>query len=174
MDKLELKKIVSNHEKWFRREEGGACADLRDANLRGADLGNADLRDADLRDANLRDADLHGAYLCKADLPKIVKVENLFTKIKTAIKEGGDLEMGGWHGCNTTHCLAGWVTTLAGAAGRIAENLVGTSWAAALIINESCPYLGSKVPNFYSKNEEAMNFINECAEKENTNQLKNH
>jgi len=162
-------------------------ADLRGANLRNADLRNADLRNAnlrnadfrntnlsganlsgaDLRNADLRSADLSGADLRNADLPESIKVENLFTKIKAAIENGGELEMNNWHGCKTTHCLAGWATSLAGEDGRVAENLVGTSWAAALIINESCLYLKSKVPDFYGSNEEAMNFINDCAEKEN-------
>jgi len=171
MDKLELEKIVSKHDKWVREEDGGERANLRraylsGADLRGANLSGADLSGADLRGANLSGANLSGADLSGADLPEIIKVGNLFTKIKAAIENGGELEMGDWHGCKTTHCLAGWTTTLAGEGGRVAENLVGTPWAAALIINESCPYLGGKVPNFYSGNEEAMNFINDCAEKE--------
>lgn len=161
-------------------------ANLSGANLRRADLHDANFRDANLRGASLRDANLHGANLHGANLgganlrranlggadlrgaklPKTTQVFNLFTKIRTAIEDGGNLEMGDWHGCETTHCLAGWTTTLAGEGGRVAEDLLGTPWAAALIINESCPYLEGKVPNFYSKNEEAMTFINECAEKE--------
>lgn len=140
---------------------------LSNASLRGADLSDAYLSNASLRHADLSDADLSDANLMGAYLPEIIKVENLFTKIKVAIDNGGELEMGDWHGCETTHCMAGWVTTLAGEAGKAAENFAGPSWAAALIINESCPYLDSKVPNFYASNEEAMNFINECAEKEN-------
>jgi len=181
MDKLELEKIVLKHGKWVRGEDGGehanligatlSDANLRGANLTGAHLTGADLRGANLRGAHLTGADLRGANLTGADLrganlPEIIKVENLFTKIKAAIENGGELEMCGWHGCKTTHCLAGWTTTLAGEGGRVAENLVGTSWAAALIINESCPYLEGKVPNFYTSKEEAMNFINEFAEKE--------
>jgi len=156
-------------------------ADLRDADLRGADLSgailsganlsnaflsDADLSNADLSGTNMSSANLSGVNLTGAVLPKTVKVENLFTKIKTAIKDGGNLEMNYWHSCKTTHCLAGWTTTLAGEGGRVAENFAGTSWVAALIINESCPYLGCSVPNFYSTNEEATAFINECAEKE--------
>jgi len=79
------------------------------------------------------------------------------------------MEMDNWHVCETAHCVAGWVTTLAGEVGRVMENLLGTSWAAALIINESCPYLKNKVPDFYSENEEAVAFINDCAEKEKNN-----
>ena len=74
----QLTKILASHGKWWRDEEGGQRAYLRDANLRDADLRDAylqcaNLRDAYLRDAylqcaNLRDADLRGAYLRDADL----------------------------------------------------------------------------------------------------------
>jgi len=140
-------------------------ANLSDADLRGANLSDANLRGANLSDANLSDADLWGANLSDADLPGTIKVENLFTKIKAAIDNGGELEMSDWHGCKA-HCMAGWVITFAGLTGKVAENLVGTPWAAALIINQSCPYLEGKVPNFYASNEDAMKFINECGEKE--------
>ena len=69
----QLTKILASHGKWWRDEEGGQRAYLRDADLQGADLRGADLqwanlRDADLRDAYLRDADLRGAYLQCANL----------------------------------------------------------------------------------------------------------
>lgn len=59
----QLTKILASHGKWWRDEEGGQRAYLRDADLQGADL-----RGADLQCANLRDADLRGAYLQGADL----------------------------------------------------------------------------------------------------------
>ena len=64
----ELKTIIYKHAKWARGEDGGECADLRNANLCGADLCGANLRDADLCDADLRGADLRGADLCDANL----------------------------------------------------------------------------------------------------------
>ena len=64
----ELKAIIYKHAKWARGEDGGECADLRNANLCGADLCGANLRDADLCGANLRDADLCDADLRGADL----------------------------------------------------------------------------------------------------------
>ena len=152
------------------------CADLRHADFRDAYLTGADLRDADLRhanlrdanftDANFRDANLTGANLSNADLPQGAKIEKLFTKIQSAIKFGGCLDMDSWHGCETTHCIAGWVTHLAGETGRVMENLLSTPWAATLIILESCPYLEGKVPNFHLSNEDGMDFINECVDKE--------
>ena len=79
--------------------------------------------------------------------------------------------MDSWHqeGCETVHCMSGWAIHLAGEVGRVMEGLVGPSYTGALIINESCPYLEGKVPNFYAKNEQGMAFINECAEKEISN-----
>jgi len=160
-------------------------ADLSDADLSGADLRGADLSDAELTDTDLSHADLSGADLTLADLSENIKVENLFSKIKVSVDSygalemggwhggcetvdsGGDLEMGGWHGgCKTTHCLAGWVITIADEVGQVMENLLGIPWAAALIINESCPYLKGKVPNFYANNDQSINFINECAARE--------
>lgn len=52
----ELKKIIEKHEKWLINQEGGECADLRDADLYGAYLRGAYLYGADLRGANLRGA----------------------------------------------------------------------------------------------------------------------
>ena len=78
MTKSEIKIVLDKHKKWLNNEEGGKCANLRDADLRGANLYGAylnganlygaDLRGANLRDANLRDADLRGANLRGADL----------------------------------------------------------------------------------------------------------
>ena len=48
MNATDLKTILDKHNKWLNNEEGGECADLRDADLRDADLLGADLRDADL------------------------------------------------------------------------------------------------------------------------------
>ena len=69
----QLTKILASHGKWWRDEEGGQRAylrdaDLRDADLRGANLQGADLQGADLRDADLRGANLQRAYLRDADL----------------------------------------------------------------------------------------------------------
>ncbi len=169
MEQAKLKKIITNHGKWACNQEGGERANLRCADLRCADLSDANLRCADLRCADLSGANLSGADLSGADLPETVKVEHLFIKVKAAIEGGGKLEMGDWHEdgyCGTTHCKAGWVIVMAGETGRVMENLLGTPWAATQIILGSCPYLEGKVPNFYANNEAAMNFINECAEKE--------
>jgi hypothetical protein len=66
MNATELKNILELHLKWLKREDGGARANLREANLRGADLRWADLSGADLRWADLREADLRWADLSGA------------------------------------------------------------------------------------------------------------
>ncbi len=45
--------------------------------------------------------------------------------------------MGSWHTCDTTHCRAGWVVTLAGEEGKALEAFFNTALAAQLIYRES-------------------------------------
>ena len=141
-------------------------ANLNRASLDGARLNGASLNRAILDGASLNRASLNRASLYDAKLPSIAKIDNLFTQIHDRIKDGCDLEMDSWHTCETVHCIAGWAVVLAGDAGRVAESMIYTSAAGALIINESCPYLNGKVPDFTSSNEEGMRFIEECAAKE--------
>jgi len=47
------------------------------------------------------------------------------------------LNMGNWHTCETTHCRAGWVITLAGDAGRALEEFHNPELAAMLIYEAS-------------------------------------
>lgn len=192
MTKEELARVLEDHSKYLNDPASGKRADLgeadleganlRRANLRYADLQYANLQDADLRDTNLQDANLQGAdlqdaYLRYANLryanlqgatlPDSPTVEKLFTKIKEAIETNGNkLEMGDWHSCETTHCMAGWAIHLVGEEGYELENKFSSSVAGALIINKSCPYLEGKVPNFTASNENAMEFINQCAAQE--------
>ena len=72
------------------------------------------------------------------------------------------LVMENWHVCETTHCRAGWVTTLAGPAGKVLEDLIGTGPAAALIYQASDPTL-NRVPDFYCNSVEAMTDIKAMA-----------
>ena len=148
-------------------------ADLKDANLTSVNLCSADLTHANLKDANLRDAilvlaDLTLANLKDANLPDIATVPRLFTAMLERLESGWTLEMGSWHDstCKTTHCMAGMAIALAGKAGQSAEDQLGSAVAGALIINQSCPYLEGKVPDFYSCNDYAMEFIRGCAAKE--------
>lgn len=59
-----------------------------------------------------------------------------------------------WHTCETTHCLAGWATHLAGEAGIALEKQHGTAYAGALIFLATYPE--DRVPNFYAGNDAAL------------------
>jgi len=128
----------------------------------------ADLRGADLSGAVLRDADLSGAVLRGADW--IPVIPNIHTAVYAAASQDGALDMGNWHTngfCGTTHCRAGWVTHLAGDAGRVMDALMGTSAAAALIYAKSDPKL-ERVPNFYASNSDALADMKRLADAEAT------
>ena len=150
-------------------------ADLRDADLRGADLSGAELRGAVLRGAVLIGAVLSGADLRVADLRDAVLRENLegvpFIKdihqtVYNACTVPPDaLDMVGWHKCETTHCRAGWVVTLAGEGGKALKFAMGTPAAAAIIYLKSDPKL-EKMPDFYCSNEEALADMKRLADAE--------
>ncbi len=129
---------------------------LRGADLRGADLRGAVLRGAVLRGAVLRGADLSGADLSGADLPYVEPMPDLDKKILQQITTTGKLKMDDVHTCETTHCRAGWAIVLH-PAGRTLEALLGWSVAGALIYNAAYPKM--KLPNFFAKDEEAMDDI---------------
>ena len=149
-------------------------ADLRNAYLRDADLEGADLRGADLEGADLLGADLLGAdllgvmfYLAKLkgaklpyDAPAIPNIHQRLAEVVTP--ENLDMEV--WHTCETTHCRAGWVVTLAGKPGRDLEKEIGTGAAAALIYMASDPDL-EQIPNWVASNEDALADIQAMAAK---------
>jgi len=110
--------------------------------------------DADLSGAVLSGADLSGADLRGADLSDAVKIPHIDAAILAAVDTGGNLEMGNWHTCQTTHCLAGWAITLAGEAGLTLEREYGPAAAGALIYAASSP--DKRIPNFYATNADAM------------------
>jgi len=68
--------------------------------------------------------------------------------------------MDNWHSCDTTHCRAGWVVTLAGEAGKELEKLTSTPHAALQI------YHASNTTRFYEKNTVAMSDMIRCVEEE--------
>jgi len=148
-------------------------ANLNEANLNGADLNEAiltwaSLREADLREADLRRANLIGAKLRGADLrdamglPDAPAIPQLESAILAAILAGGELRMGDWHTCDTTHCRAGWAITLAGEAGAKLEREHGPAVAGALIYHASCGY----VPDFYADDGAALEDMRARAEGE--------
>jgi hypothetical protein len=147
-------------------------ADLKGAYLKGAYLEGADLKGAYLKGACLEGADLKGAYLEGADLKGAIQggkkldiptLEKPYTQILSAIKgEGNSLDMRDWHTCETTHCIGGWVTHLAGEKGKALESFVGPLAAATLILKRS----GTRIPNYFAENEKAMAFVEKMAAEE--------
>ena len=129
--------------------------DLRGANLEDAKLENANLRGADLRGAVLYWASFSGADLTGAKVDDAPKIEKIHQKVFAAASAEGALYMRMWHSCETTHCQAGWVTTLAGKEGTTLENRMGTEAAATLIYLASDPEIG-KMPNFYADSATAL------------------
>jgi hypothetical protein len=95
----------------------------------------------------------------------IPKIENIHTAVLAAVSQENALEMETWHTCETTHCRAGWVVTLAGEAGKKLEAFHKTELAAALIYRESSPHQVS-FARFYDSNEAAMADIKRMAELE--------
>ena len=140
-------------------------ANLRGANLIDANLSGANLRGANLSDANLRGANLSGANLIDANLSDAPVIENIHQKVYAAASAQGALDMGDWHKCETTHCRAGWVTTLAGKEGQDLEDRIGTAAAATLIYLASDPNI-EKFPSFYCGNDEALADMKAMAEAE--------
>jgi hypothetical protein len=69
-----------------------------------------------------------------------------------------------WHTCETTHCRAGWVVTLAGEQGKKLESFFNTELAAMLIYKKS----GYKINpcRFYDSNDAALEDMRKLAEQE--------
>lgn len=65
-----LAEIIARHGQWLRGEEGGARADLSDANLSRANLSRANMSDANMSDANMSRADLSDANMSDANLSR--------------------------------------------------------------------------------------------------------
>jgi len=95
----------------------------------------------------------------------IPKIKNIHQKVLATVKNPGALDMGNWHTCETTHCRAGWVVTLAGEKGKALEANTSTLFAAMQIYKESSDIRVSPV-RFYDSNEQAMKDIEKCAELE--------
>ena len=156
MTQEELTKLLEAHKKWLTGEEGGRRAKLDGANLTRANLDGANLTRANLTRANLTRANLDGANLWVASLtranlketlglPAIDVVEGLREKIHAAATAPNcSVNMESWHTCETTHCIAGWVTALH-PQGKLLESIYYCPAAAALILN-AC---GESIPNFY-------------------------
>ena len=175
-----LPEYLERHRRWAAGEDGGRRlkmlnCNLTGANLRGADLRHASIAYADLRNDDLRDANLDGANLkaCQlsgakvegatwGDLVDVPVLPSIHEAVFAVASEPGALNMSTWHTCMTTHCRAGWVTTLAGPAGQELVDFMGTDAAAALIYAKSDPFLAT-IPDWHTNNDEALADMERCA-----------
>ena len=72
--------------------------------------------------------------------------------------------MNNWHSCEKTHCRAGWITTLAGPAGKKLEAFYNTELAAMLIYDASAPDFKINPARFYDDNDDALADMKRLAE----------
>lgn len=121
-------------------------ANLSGANLSGANLSGAVLTGVNLRGALLGGADFSNAYLERAVLtganlgdglgviPESLNLERLAAVAVAALAEPDALNMGRWHECETTHCIAGWGIYHAGELGQKLEAQFGPFVAGAYLL----------------------------------------
>ena len=88
--------------------------------------------------------------------PPIPVIENIHVRVYEAAVDNGNLDMSAWHTCETTHCRAGWVVTLAGPAGKALERFYNTALAAMLIYDASAPGYRINPARFYDSNDDAL------------------
>jgi len=98
----------------------------------------------------------------KPGFPEIPAIKNIHQNILEIVSKPEALNMGAWHTCETTHCRAGWVVTLAGEEGKKLEHKTSTAFAAMQIYKKSSPISVSPV-RFFEDNEKAMKDIERCA-----------
>lgn len=100
-------------------------------------------------------------YDDKVEVPVIADLHKRLYEAVTA--STGALDMSQWHTCDTTHCRAGWVVTLAGEAGAKLERRFGSLLAAMKIYDASCPGFKIAPCRFFDSNEEALADIKRLA-----------
>ena len=92
----------------------------------------------------------------------IPKIKNIHATVLEATSKDGALKIDNWHTCDTTHCRAGWVVTLAGEKGKELEKKTSTLFAAMQIYKVSSP-INVPPTRFFGTNEKAMEDIKRCA-----------
>jgi len=100
--------------------------------------------------------------------PIIPAIDNIHQRILDAVSKPEALDMSAWHTCETTHCRAGWVVTLAGKEGTELEAKTSTCHAAMQIYKASSPIRVSPV-RFFETDALAMEDIKRCAKEEAAN-----
>lgn len=153
-----LKEVVKKEEAQITEEHG---ADLDDWN-RPTNRSEEILNDYHCALEKVSYDRSQGVYVSKVDEAKkarveelvVPKIENLDNQIliQLALTPKNKLDMGDWHTCKTTHCLAGWAITLAGKEGKALEKELGPAVAGGLIYAESTGH----VPNFYAGTQDAL------------------
>lgn len=96
---------------------------------------------------------------------KVPVIASIHQKVYAAASAPGALSMDRWHTCKTTHCRAGWVVALAGAAGRKLELETTTPTAARMIYRVSDPTTTDWM-RFYCNDDEALEDMRCFAEQE--------
>ena len=94
--------------------------------------------------------------------PPIPRIDNIHQRVWKAVSQPMALDMGTWHTCETTHCRAGWVVTLAGEGGKKLEAFHNTELAAILIYRESGYPINPA--RLYDGNEAALADLKKLAE----------
>lgn len=92
-------------------------------------------------------------------------IPNIHTAVYEAASKPNALKMNDWHTCETTHCRAGWVVTLA-ERGKKLEEQTSTLHAAMMIYHASNPGIPVSPTRFFGSNEEALKDMKRCAEEE--------
>ena len=93
------------------------------------------------------------------------KIENIHKSVLEACSAEDALNMLDWHTCETMHCRAGWVVTLAGEEGKKLENETSTLFASMMIYKASSDIRVSPT-EYFKTNDEAMADMKRCAELE--------
>jgi len=110
--------------------------------------------DVDLRGAKLANNSFGCDEIISLIPPlEIVSEPNLVQRIAQIITENpNSLDMSDWHsGCGTTHCLAGWATTIH-PQGVELEKMIGTGAAGKILLPEGAHL-------FFKREEEVMEFL---------------
>lgn len=82
-------------------------------------------------------------------------IPDIHRAVYAAASQPGALDMEKWHKCDTTHCRAGWVVTLANEAGAALEERYGTGAAAWMIYQASDPEMSIQ-PNWMASDKTAL------------------
>jgi len=108
-------------------------------------------------------SDCSDCFDCSDEKKELVipVIEDIHKKVYDAASADGALDMSDWHKCDTTHCRGGWVTTLAGEAGRKLEQQTSCLFAAMQIYKAS----GYEISpcRFFDSDEKAMEDMKQLA-----------